>query len=299
MVGGAMFSAPMVDEVGERLGADAGRKTFVNYWFRHVWQPVLPLYPSILLATELLGLTTTQLAEVTWPLTVAAVAGGVIFGVLGLQGCDSTNPAQASRLQDVRTLAESVWPVVLVVVLSLALTRFDERASLLIGLVVTVAAMMLAKSVPLRELGTILRERIPWNTVVVIFGALIFRRVLEYSGAVAAISGGLTGLRIPLALVAFAVPFIAGLLTGLEVAAFGISFPVVLPLVTVDGGSAAPGWAAWMLAAGFLGTMCSPVHLCLALTRVYFKAQWGSIYRRIVPSAFLMVAVATVILILG
>ena len=45
MVGGAMFSAPMVDEVGNRLGVDSGRKTFVNYWFRHVWEPFFPLYP--------------------------------------------------------------------------------------------------------------------------------------------------------------------------------------------------------------------------------------------------------------
>ena len=36
MVGGAMFSAPMVDEVGDQLGIDQESKTFVNYWFRHL-----------------------------------------------------------------------------------------------------------------------------------------------------------------------------------------------------------------------------------------------------------------------
>jgi integral membrane protein (TIGR00529 family) len=298
MVGGAMFSAPMVDEVGDRLGADAGRKTFVNYWFRHIWEPILPLYPSMLLATELLGLTTTQLTRVTWPLTLAAAAGGLIFGVVGLPRRGNADPPQASRAQRLRTLAASIWPVVLVVVLTLALAVIDERANLLISLVATIVLMMLINRVPLLDLGTILRERIPWKTVVVIFGALIFRRVLDNSGAVIAVSNALTDLRVPLAVVALAVPFIAGLLTGLMSAAFGISFPVILPLVTVDGGATAPGWAVWMLAAGFLGTMSSPVHLCLALTRVYFKAQWGSIYRRIVPSVLLMIIVAAVVMLL-
>ncbi|MBE9507830.1 MAG: DUF401 family protein [Chloroflexi bacterium] len=297
MVGGAMFSAPMVDEVGDRLGADGARKTFVNYWFRHIWEPIFPLYPSMLLATELLGLTTTRLAGATWPLTVAAVMGGSIFGLLGLPRRGDAEPPPVSRAQSMRTLATSVWPVALVITLSLTLP-IDERVSLILSLVVTIALMMLVKRIPLLDLGTILRKCIPWRTVVVIFGALIFRRVLENSGAVIAVSDALTDLRIPLAVVAFAVPFVAGLLTGLMSAAFSISFPVILPLVAADGGAVALGWAVWMLAGGFLGTMFSPVHLCLALTRIYFKAGWGAIYRRIAPSALLMAATAAVMLML-
>jgi hypothetical protein len=92
--------------------------------------------------------------------------------------------------------------------------------------------------------------------------------------------------------VAFGVPFIAGLLTGLVVAGFSIGFPVILPLVVADGGAVPPEWAAWLMAGGFIGAMLSPVHLCLALTRVYFKAEWGPIYRRIAPAALLVAATA-------
>jgi hypothetical protein len=81
-------------------------------------------------------------------------------------------------------------------------------------------------------------------------------------------------------------------------AAYGIGFPVALPLVATSNGAVEPGWAAWLIAGGFLGTMLSPVHLCLALTRVYFKAQWGPIYRLLVPSAMLMTTTAAVLLIL-
>jgi len=298
MIGGAMFSAPMVDEVGDRLGVSRERKTFVNYWFRHIWEYVFPLYPSMMLAATLLGLTTTQLAEATWPLTAAAVVGGLLFGLLGLPRRGANDQPPIPRVQSLRTLATSVWPIVLVITLSLTLP-VDERLNLILSVLVTIALMMMVKHIPLRDLGAVLRERIPWQTVVVIFGALIFRRVLDTSSAVLAVSDALTNLRVPLAVVAFAMPFIAGLLTGVSAAAFSIGFPVVLPLLVVGRGTIAPEWVTWLMAGGFLGVMFSPVHLCLALTRVYFKAEWGPIYRLIAPSALLVAGMAGGILLLS
>jgi len=291
VVGGAMFSAPMVDEVGDRLGVDRERKTFINYWFRHMWEPVYPLYPSMMLAAALLGLTTTQMARAAWPLAVAAALGGLLFGLLGLPRRSAEDPPPTPRVHSLRRLATSAWPIVLFIVLSLA-TPVDEEISVILGLVVTIGLVMVIKHVPLRDLGTILRKRIPLNTLALIFGALTFRRVLQDSGAVLAVADGLTSLHIPLAAVAFGVPFIAGLLTGLLSAAYSIGFPVVLPLVVANGGTLTPAWAAWLMAGGFLGIMLSPMHLCLALTRVYFEAKWGPLYRRIILASILVAGTA-------
>ncbi len=297
MVGGAMFSAPMVDVVGDRLGADPERKTFVNYWFRHLWEPVLPLYPSMMLAAALLDLTTLQLASMSWPVSVSAAAGGLLFGLLGLprHGADDSPPPPWG--QSLRSLGTSIWPILLVIILSLLLP-IDERFTLILSLVVTIPLVMATKRIPLRDLWTICRERVPWKTVLVIFGALIFRCVLENSGAVIAVSDALTATSIPLPVVAFGLPCIAGLLTGLITAAFSIGFPVILPLVIADGGAIGPGWVVWLMAGGVVGTMCSPIHLCLALTRVYFKAEWGPIYRRIALAALVITGTAGALLLL-
>jgi hypothetical protein len=98
-------------------------------------------------------------------------------------------------------------------------------------------------------------------------------------------------------MIAFVVPFIAGLLTGLSHAAFSIGFPIVIPLVAADGAPVASGWAAWMMAGAFLGVMYSPLHLCLSLTRIYFEAEWGPIYRRIAPSTLAVAATAALLLV--
>jgi integral membrane protein (TIGR00529 family) len=298
MVGGAMFSAPMVEEVGNRLDVSQARKTFVNYWFRHVWEPIFPLYPSLMVGAALLDLTPTQLSRATCPITVAAILGGVFFGLLRLPQQKDIKPAPSSSLSSLRTLAASIWPIVLVIVLSLILP-LDDRLSLILSLLVTITLIMVTKRIPARRLVPILRERIPWKTISVIFGALIFRRVLENSGAVVAVSEGLIQLHIPLVVLAFAVPGIAGLLTGLMVAGYSIGFPIIVPLLVADGGGIPLEWAAWLTAGGYLGTMCSPVHLCLALTRAYFQAEWGAVYKRLIPAALLVAATAGAVFLLS
>ncbi len=295
MVGGAMFSAPMVNEVGDRFNLDRERKTFINYWFRHIWEYVFPLYPSMMLAAALLQMETFQLAAVTWPLTLTAVASGALFGLVTVPESSAAGAPAASRARQFRTLSAALWPIAAAIALSLALP-VDERARLILGLVVTITLLMSVKNLGLATLGDILRHRIPWQTVMVIFGALIFRRVLDQSGAVTDVSTALIRSGVPLVLIAFLVPFIAGLLTGLSHAAFSIGFPIVLPLVAPSGGVPPTGWAAWMMAGAFLGVMWSPLHLCLSLTRVYFEADWGPIYARIAPSTVFVALTAGLLL---
>jgi len=295
MVGGAMFSAPMVDEVGDQLGLDRERKTFVNYWFRHIWEYVFPLYPAFMLAAALMNLETMHLARAAWPLTAASVTGGAVFGLMGISRSPTGESSSAGRLRDLRVLAISIWPVAMVIVLSLTLP-IDERATLIVSLVTTIGLLMRINKIPLIRLGHILRERIAWKTILVVFGALIFRRVLDNSGAVRDVSEALSASGVPVTVIAFIVPFVAGLLTGISTGAFSIGFPVVLPLVAAEGAAVAPDWAAWLMAGGFLGVMCSPLHLCLSLTRVYFGAEWGPIYRRIVPSSLGVAVTATILL---
>jgi len=280
----------MVDEVGDQIGLDQERKTFINYWFRHVWEYSFPLYPPVMLAAALLKVETLQLARVTWPLTAAAVVGGTAFGLLRMPNGRRADPSGSARLASVVRLGKSVWPVALVILLALALP-VNESVRLIVSLVLTIALAVAVKRVAPRLLGHILYRNVPWNMVAVLLGALIFRRVLEQSGAVGAVSRILIASQVPVPVIAFAIPFIAGLLTGLTTGAYGIGFPVVLPLVA-NRGAIPPGWAVWLVAGGLLGAMSSPLHLCLSLTRVYFEAKWGPVYRRIIASGLVVATVA-------
>ncbi len=290
MVGGAMFSAPMVDETSEGLDISSERKTFTNFWFRHPWETSFPLYPSLIVAAALMGVSVQDLTRTQWPLFLAALAGGVLFGLVGIKKAKDCRDGRPDRGASLLLLLKSIWPIVLVLGLSILL-----GVDLILSLVVTIAAVIIAHRPAPRELWGI-AKRVPLGTVPIIIGTMVFRRMLEACNAIEATSGALAGLGIALPIVIFTVPLLAGLLTGLAVAAFAIGFPIVIPLCGPD--VLASGCGLLAFAGGYVGLLLSPVHLCLALTRTYFQANWAGIYRRTVPAAILLTVTAAGVVLL-
>ncbi len=290
MVGGAMFSAPMVEEASQGLDISRERRTFINYWFRHTWESILPLYPALVLAAGLMGAPAKTLTLTQWPIFLAMMTGGVLFGLTGIKRPSSRHENHRSRKTTWILLLKSIWPIALVLGLAIVL-----GVDLILSLVVTIALLLAVQRPTRRELWTIVRST-PLGTVPIIVGTMIFRRVLETSSAIQVTSEALTQLGIPLGLIVFSVPLVAGLLTGLSVAAFAIGFPIVFPLCGPDLISSGYGLVAY--AGGLTGLLLSPVHLCLALTRTYFRAGWGGVYRYILPASLLVALSAAAVLLI-
>jgi hypothetical protein len=285
-----MFSAPMVQEASQGLNLSNERKTFINYWFRHSLESIFPLYPSLVLAAGLMGVTPQTLTRTQWPLFLATLAGGALFGLVGVGPAGLAGDGRRGRRESLLLLAKSIWPILLV--LSLALVLGVE---LILSLLLTLALLAIVYRLGPRQLWPLIRA-VPLATVPIIVGTMVFRRILEVSGAVEATSSTFTTLGIPSFLIVFTIPLLAGLLTGLTLPAFAIGFPIVLPLCGPD--LIASGCGLLAYAGGLVGLLLSPVHLCLTLTRAYFQAEWGSLYRRILPAALLMiVTVAAVVLV--
>jgi len=76
--GGARFSAPLVAETLENSAVSNQEKAFINFWFRHIWEPILP----VLMAAMLMGITPGHLAQMNWyiPLLMIVVGWVLVFG---------------------------------------------------------------------------------------------------------------------------------------------------------------------------------------------------------------------------
>jgi len=77
------------------------RRTFINYWFRHVWEYVIPTYPGFILATSLAGVSVRKFGWVNLPLTGVAIASGIVFGFWGVPKSEEhipSNPRSGWRL---------------------------------------------------------------------------------------------------------------------------------------------------------------------------------------------------------
>ena len=294
MLGGAMFSAPMVNEVGTPLKMSAAHKTFVNYWFRHALEYIFPLYSSLLMMSALLEVSVYDFIGASWPLTIVALISGVIWGLVGIEGGDSGAP----KWDDLSTRAawsrflKSTWPLLLVI-LSVVILRLNMILSL-IGVIVLFAVV---RRVGPDQWRAVLKSSFPIHTFSAIFGVMIFKQVMQDAGAVSQIPQALSALGLPPMVIAFFVPMVVGLLTGTAAAALALSVPMVAPVLQ---GGELSGLSAgvWLFVGSFSGVLLSPLHLCLALTKDYFGAAWGDLYKRIVPSVGLVVAAAIVLVLL-
>jgi len=56
MTAGAMMGAPIVEEAARRWTLSPAWKTFLNYWFRHIWEYSWPMYPNLIMAATIAGI---------------------------------------------------------------------------------------------------------------------------------------------------------------------------------------------------------------------------------------------------
>ena len=130
MPAGAMFSAPMVKEIGDRIGLTSEEDTFVNYWFRHIWEFVWPLYPSIILLSALLGVGVREIIMVQFPISLVALIWGLIWQQRYLKK-DEAKDKRGDFGFNIKKLFLSTWPILLVISLVIII-KIDILISLIL-----------------------------------------------------------------------------------------------------------------------------------------------------------------------
>ncbi|RXG63437.1 DUF401 family protein, partial [Candidatus Atribacteria bacterium 1244-E10-H5-B2] len=277
MPAGAMFSAPMVKEIGDRVGLNPEEDTFVNYWFRHIWEFVWPLYPSIILLSALLGVEVREIIIVQFPITLIALMLGLIWEQRYLKR-DEASDKRGDFVLNIKKLFFSTWPILLVIFLVIII-----KIDLLISLILVILSLVLLNRSKMKTevIMEIIKKDIPLNTVVLIASIMIFKRMLQATGAIMVIPGFFTELGVHPLIILFFIPFLIGMLTGIASAIVGIGFPVLLPFIVTQG-EVNLNYAMFAFVGGYMGQMLSPMHLCLVVTNDYFKADMGKIYKMLI-----------------
>ena len=266
--GGAAFSAPMVEEAAADTEMRPEHKAFVNYWFRHIWEYISPLYPGVVLAAAVTKLPINRLLLSQLPLPLAVVGVGALLGFRGMKTAAVTG--KRSR-QELRMLFLTLLPITASLVLVIIF-----KMPLALAMITIVAAMFLFYRYTPGELATTLKESLSVNVMLMVVGIMVFKGMLDASGAIEALPVFFKESGMPTTAVLFALPFIVGLLTGLTVGFVGATFPIITAML---GGAPDPGAITFAFASGFAGVMLSPTHLCLTLTVRYFKADLAGTYR--------------------
>jgi integral membrane protein (TIGR00529 family) len=310
MPGGALFSAPMVETTFDERSVSGERKTVLNYWFRHIWEYWWPLYPGVVLAIALLGVDTWHFITFMIPMTLLSATAGVIFILLPLGRIESPREGHPTW-SEIKGFLWEIMPilvVILVILLLVGLTRFlhlfdihiriSGVTSILPGLVAAILWVCLVNHISLRQFRAALLDKSVLPLLLLIFSIMIFKTIMTESQAVSQVRDELIAYKIPVLLVIMIMPFLSGFITGVAMGFVGASFPLIIPLFHTTQAFDYMALAALAYTFGYMGMMLSPVHLCLLVSKDYYKASLMKSYRLLLPPV-IMVLIGVVILFFG
>ncbi len=290
MMAGAMLGAPIVDEASRRWNLSPAWKTFYNYWFRHIWEYWWPLYLNVILVAAILQVPLKRIFLYQFPFTLLALGSG-LFILFRNVPYDPKEKSDGKSWQNLWKVFSSLWPIVLTIIL-IFLFRIPLLFALGIAVLLTQILTRLTAEERLRLLLKSLSVKIIW----LIMALMIFKKILETSGALEAVVQVISPHGLSAFLLLFAAPFFVGLLTGVNQAFVAIAFPLLVPII----GAGNPDMVLLSFAyvSGFVGILLSPTHLCLALTVDYFGANLKDVYRILIwPAGAIFAAVLLELLI--
>jgi len=281
--GGALFSAPLVEKTDIESEISPPIRSFINYWFRHVWEYFFPLYPEVILATALTGIRMSKFISIQFPLSITAIVIGFLsISRLKLSSSIEEDPAGGEW----KILILYVLPIIVPIIL--ILIGVTSWVSILIGVLI---ALLINRKDTFGLLTKVLR-RFPWDVILNVIGVVVFKSFVENTGGIPQIVQFFTQHNFPLILIITIAPFLVGLFSGMGIVPIGVTFPLIIPLVK-DGNF----YNAIMLAyaCGFMGVMLSPAHLCLVVSNQYFDADIQEVYKLLIVPVISIILVALIL----
>lgn len=298
MPGGAIFSAPMVKAVSADMSLGNEDRAVINYWFRHVWEMAWPLYPGIILTVALADIPISSLIARSWPGVIAMFAIGWLFflraGVLNTATLPTVNIFREKERKGSRRLIFSEGlPLIIAIVgaigLETLLAVFAPGISfewgVITALVLAIACIMIQNKLGGGFVFSVLNKKSLWVMLMVISAIFIFKDIMQAAGIVEAMASSAGG-RVALFAAAVFLPFLVGMVAGINVAFVGATFPLLIGLLYSLGME--DQMIPYLILgsfSGFTGVMISPIHICFVLTCNYFETDLAGAWRRmVVPS---------------
>ncbi|MEW6457242.1 MAG: DUF401 family protein [Acidobacteriota bacterium] len=275
MPGGALFSAPMLEATSKKFNLSPEYKTLINFWFRHIWEYVWPLYPGLIMTASMWQIPVKKIIYSWFPMTVASFLAGLIFVFVKLPKFKK-DEKNNNFLKSLLILLSSLWEILIIIFLTFAL-----NIPLILSIFISVILTLITTKISFKEKMKITIKSISLKTAFLLVSVMVFKNVLEDSRIFSEITSSLNIQGYFSYFFLFFAPFIIGLLTGANQAYVGISFPILMPVI----GFPSPKLYTLLFAyvSGFMGTYISPSHFCLSLSSEYFKADFKKVVKLMIP----------------
>ena len=301
MPGGAVFSAPMVKHLGVRYRLKGSQLSFINYWFRHIWEYWWPLYPGVLMTIALAHIDLWEFVMFTLPLTAVAILVGY-WPLRRVFTVDERTPPEQTTSVSWRPFLSELFPIAFVIIIGLGaglvLTKgltgnaqhMAKELGMIGALVLAIGWIWYVNGLNGRSCLLIIAQPALIKMLFMVAGIFVFKGILQDSGAVNQIGREFIQWHIPLISIAILMPFIVGVSSGITIAFVGATFPILISLVqTMDQGPLIIPYLILATVSGYTGVLVSPLHLCMLLSNQYFETDLMSFYRLLLFPLFALV----------
>ncbi len=297
MPGGAVFSAPMINAVAKELPMPEQSKSVINYWFRHTAEMSWPLYPAMIMAASLGGISTPSLVMWTFPLSFVFFIIGWYFFVRP-HNLPAPTHVDAIPHDNVRSIFKEGLPLLVAIggalsceaLFAIFLPQYPMDYGVVAALFAAVMVCLLQNGLGLGAFArTLMKPSV--RSMIFMVGALgVFKNVIAGGGIVDTLVSK-DADTMALWLCAILLPWVMGALTGLMMAAVGSAFPLLMALVEASGAGSPIPWIMIGLVSVMTGAMMSPLHVCFILSCEYFKVSLTRAVKTVfVPSLCFLIA---------
>lgn len=291
--GGAVISAPMVEETGRELNMSPIELAMSNMVYRHLVVLITPFNSSLILVSGITGISIAGYLGFTVP--VIAVVFIIATAILLVRYPKTGNKESGHRTKKqnrsaVTGVVIAASPYLVAITLGLAFGVFFPLA-LLAGI-----AVCFFINLPAANRGTALRDRaiifmrgMNWPLVLSTLAIVIYKDFMLEAESFQQGVHYLVDLGLPLMVLIIALPFITGFITGNNTASLGITLPILIPFLGPD--MLTVRYFGLVYLSSYAGYFGSPVHLCTYLTNEYFKTPLYSLIKQVNVYGAIMLAV--------
>jgi integral membrane protein (TIGR00529 family) len=275
------IAGAMVDSAAED-SLDAEEKTFVATYYRHVAECFLPTYPGILIAAELAGVGLSPFLIGMLPVVLLIVFLGFVFYLRKIPK-ETGNPPSSSRSKDVFILFQSLWQLLIIVLLVIV---FQLPVYLTVLLIVIPSIFIDRFKWP--ELKEMLFSAFEAKLIISTIVIMIFKDLIIASGVISILPEIFSKLPLPSFLIYMMIIFFGSLISGQQ--AINV---VVLPMAFAAGSGEGIPLFILLMTCGYGAMQLSPTHICLAIIAEYFKTSMGSLIKKTIPVIFTLLVLVS------
>ena len=288
-VGGARFSAPIVENASKGMTISPEQKSIVNLWFRHIFEYSSPIVPGMILACSIVGIGVGELiVHLAWVTILMFVLGWILF-VRPMKFTDlrAVNKEQKEAI-DLAHCRTDFWLSILPVVAVFCLMVFGGVCAAVsmgaIAVLMVPLLMFMNRGVPVMD---IFAGALEWKLIRDVTCILLFIQVLDVTGVLSQIVTSFRTAPLPTPVIIAGLSFLIGFLTGMSQGHVAI----VMPIVAMLAPAGSLDLAGVALVFGVGGQMVTPTHVCLIVTLDYFKSDFFKTLNPIIVAEVILLAI--------